>query len=239
VRKGSRAWTQRLLPLACLGLFFAIACPESSAQSNSAQAWPEIDTFLKLNSKVRLSYFAAQTRENREGEDAEVGPNIDVYMKPLRRSQRFLLFDLDESKSKLLMLRAGYRYMPSTSAPTEQRSILEATARYPLGWNVLMSDRNRADLRFISGDFSWRYRNRLTAEREFVIRSYHFAPYIRAEAYYDSRYSEFSRTAETIGCPFPIRKHTEIEPYYEHQNDTSKAPNRQINAFGLVLNLYF
>jgi hypothetical protein len=31
----------------------------------------------------------------------------------------------------------------------------------------------------------------------------------------------------------------EIEPYYEHQNDTSKPPNHQINALGISLNLYF
>jgi hypothetical protein len=42
-----------------------------------------------------------------------------------------------------------------------------------------------------------------------------------------------------MGIAFPIRKHTEIEPYYEHQNDTSKSPNRQINALGFALNLYF
>lgn len=239
VRIHGRAWKLACLRHVWLWFSFLITGSAALAQSNSFQAWPEIDTFFNLNSKVRLSFFAAKTRENREDTDAEIGPNIDVYVKPLRKADEFVLFELDQSKSRFLMLRSGYRYMPSTASPTEQRGIEEATARYPLSWSVLMSDRNRVDLRFIDGEFSWRYRNRLSAERDFAIKSYHFAPYLRAEAYYDSRYGKFSRTAETAGCPFPIRKHSEIELYYEHQNDTSKPPNRQVNAIGLVLNLYF
>jgi hypothetical protein len=45
------------------------------------------------------------------------------------------------------------------------------------------------------------------------------------EVYFDSNYGKWSRTSETLGAAFPIRKHTEIEPYYEHQNETSKSPN--------------
>jgi hypothetical protein len=153
--------------------------------------------------------------------------------------KRITVFELDQSKNRPLMLRLGYRYMPTTDGPTENRGILEATGRFPLVRGVLLSDRNRADLRFISGEFSWRYRNRLAAERTFAIRSYHFSPYIRAEAYYDGNLHKWSRTTETFGLVFPIRKRAEIEPYYEHQNDSSSAPNRQVNALGLALSLYF
>jgi hypothetical protein len=61
----------------------------------------------------------------------------------------------------------------------------------------------------------------------------------RAEAYYDSNYNKFSRVAFDVGSIFQIGQHVELEGYYEHQNDTSKRPNRQVNAVGLVLNLYF
>jgi hypothetical protein len=44
--------------------------------------------------------------------------------------------------------------------------------------------------------------------------------------------------AFTGGAVFPIKKRAEIEPYYEHQNDTGKSPNRQVNAAGLSLSLY-
>lgn len=232
-------WTSRYIFPAWSLLLITIVTTPSFAQNTSLQAWPEIDTFLKVNSDVRLSFFAAKTRENRDDTDAEIGPNIDFFVKPLIKAKRFTFFQLDQSKSNLLMLRCGYRYMPATSAPTEYRWIVEATGRYPLARGTLMSDRNRADLRFIDGEFAWRYRNRLTAERDLSIRSYHFSPYLRIEAYYDSRYSKWSRTAETIGATFPLRKRLELEPYYEHQNETGSAPNRQVNAIGFVLNMYF
>ena len=219
-------------------LFLAIASPLVS-QAQTMQGWPEIDVFLRVNSHVRVSFFAANTREDRQSTDAEVGPNIDFFMKPLAKLKRITVFQLDQSKERPLMLRLGYRYMPSTNGSTEHRGFLEATGRYPLVRGVLLSDRNRVDLRNISGESSWRYRNRLAAERTVRIGGYHFTPYIRGEVYYDSQYQKWSRTAGTFGLIFPIRKRYEIEPYYEHQNDTSKAPNRQVNAFGFVLSMSF
>ena len=49
------------------------------------------------------------------------------------------------------------------------------------------------------GEFAWRYRNRITAERTLPLRSYHLTPYIRAEVYYDSNFHKWSRTAESVG----------------------------------------
>jgi hypothetical protein len=235
----SQASLKSAVGLVWLGILLATQGVQARAQNSSFQAWPEIDTFVKLNSRTRVSFFASQTRENSKGTDAEIGPNIDLYLKPLRKTKRFILRPFDESKTRLLMFRGGYRYMPSTSNPVEQRIIVETTARHSVFWEVLVSDRNRADLRFIEGDFSWRYRNRITAERNFAIKKLHFAPYIRVEGYFDSRYGKFSRTAETVGSTFDVGKHLDIEPYYEHQNDTSKPPNRQVNALGLVIRLYF
>ena len=221
------------------GLLLAIPALPVGAQTQSLQGWPEVDTYLSLNSDVRISFFAAATRENRQGTSAEIGPNIDIYFKPLVKLKRITVFELDPSKSRLLMFRAGYRYMPSTDGPNEHRGLLEATARYPLIRGVLLSDRNRLDLRSIDGELAWRYRNRLSAERTVSLRSYHFTPYLRAEAYYDGNYHKWSRTSESVGCIFPFRKRYELEPYYEHQNETGTAPNRQVNALGLVLSMYF
>jgi hypothetical protein len=203
------------------------------------QAWPELDTYVTLNSAVRISFYAAATRENRTGTSAEVGPNIDFFFKPLVKLQRATIFELDQSKGKLVMLRFGYRYMPSTDGPTEHRGMVEATVRYPLVRGVLFADRNRLDLRSIDGELAWRYRNRVSAERTVSIRSYHFTPYLRAEVYYDGNFEKWSRTAETAGCIFPFRQRYEVEPYYEHQNETGGSPNRQVNALGLVLSMYF
>jgi hypothetical protein len=43
--------------------------------------------------------------------------------------------------------------------------------------------------------------------------------------------------AEKTGLP--LGKHVEIEPYYEHQNNTGKSPNQRLNQLGLIPGLYF
>ena len=219
------------------GVFVALF--SLAAQAQTYQSWPEIDTYINLNANFRLYFIATQTKENRQGTDAEIGPNLDFFFKPLFKANNGVTFQLDQSKARPLLLRVGYRYLPFTNGPTEHRAVPEATGHYPQKSGFLFSDRNRADLRFISGESSWRYRNRLTIERTVSILSYHFTPYVRGEVYFDSNSGKWSRTSEDVGAAFPIRKHTELEPYYEHRNDTSKSSNHQINAFGLSLNLYF
>lgn len=224
--------------LAALAVYFALSSLPIRAQTS--QAWPEISSFFNISPYSRFYFIATQTKENRQGTDAEIGPNFDFYLKPRYQPKNLPpIFRLDESRSRPLMLRLGYHYMPSTVGPTEHRGVLEATGRYPPQLGFMFSDRNKADLRVIDGDFTWRYRNRLTIERPLTIRSYQFTPYVRGELYFNSKYRKWDRTSETMGIVFPIRKHAEFEIYYEHQNDTSKPPNRQINAIGPVINLYF
>ncbi len=219
-----------------LSVFVLLSLP---SEAQTFQVWPEISTYAKLNSKVRLDFIAKTTRENGQTTSGEIGPNVDFYLKPLLKLERLAIFQLDPSKSRPLLLGLGYRYLPSTDGTSEQRVVIDATPRYPLISGFVISDRNRGELRFIDGEFSWRYRNRLTVEKTVSIRSYHLSPFVRGEVYFDSNYEKWSRTAEIIGATFPIHRHTEFEPYYEHQNDTSKSPNRQVNALGLTLNLYF
>ena len=74
--------------------------------------WPEIDTYIKLDDKIRLYFLATTVQENRESTEGEFGVNVDVQLKPLRRRTPLLEFRLDESKNRLLMTRIGYRYLP-------------------------------------------------------------------------------------------------------------------------------
>ncbi|MGC1452384.1 MAG: hypothetical protein WA830_20325, partial [Candidatus Sulfotelmatobacter sp.] len=97
-------WTRRYGQAAGLGLLLAILVPAVAAQTQSYQTWPEVDTYLKVNSNFRASFFAANTKENRQGTDAEVGPNIDFFLKPLIKLKRITIFDLDQSKDRPLML---------------------------------------------------------------------------------------------------------------------------------------
>ena len=104
---------------------------------------------------------------------------------------------------------------------------------------LLLTDRNRADLDWSNGSFTWRYRNMLSLQRTVAISSYHLIPYASAEIYYESQYSKVSTTELYAGSLVPLGKHIQFNAYYEHQNNTGKKPNKQVNALGLTLNLYF
>jgi hypothetical protein len=211
----------------------------SPACGQDIQFLPEIDTYFKVQSNVRIVFQAKETREGGDPTQAELGPSIDFYLKPWLNLRDVTVFDLDDSKSRPLVLSVGYRYVPSPDKPTVNRMEPVATFRFPMKGRVLITDRNRADLDWSNGGFTWRYRNRLTLERRFTIRSYHPAPYASAEVFYESQYAKWSTTELYVGCLFPVSKRVQFDPYYEHENNTGKHPNQQVNAMGLILNLYF
>jgi hypothetical protein len=219
--------------LAGASLILVLGCPTTYAQTS--QFLPEIDTYVRLDSNMRFAFQVKETRENGGPTQAEIGPSIDLYWRPLKN---LLPNGVDESKTRFILLSLGYRYLPSANAPATNRILVVATARFPVK-SMVMSDRNRGELNFSSGGLTWRYRNRLQLEREITIRSFHPTPYANVEVYYDSKYQKWSSTAIDGGCQFPIRKHAEIDFYYEHQNNTGTAPNQQLNAIGLILNLHF
>ena len=101
----------------------ALFLPTVEAQTQSYQTWPEIDTYINLNQNFRLYFIATQTIENRE-KDAEIGPNLDFFFKPLFKKNRSVIFQPDRSKARPFLLRAGYRYLPSTNGPTEHRCVV-------------------------------------------------------------------------------------------------------------------
>ena len=226
---------------ALLVLFInASASAQTNAQTNtpSRQFWPGTDIFVRLRPNLRLYFSSARTKENGKNSEQDFGFSIDFLLKPMAQANRSAGSQDDESKSNYLLLRAGYHKLLSLHGSDENRVVLEAVGRIPLKTRIALVDRNRLDLRW-QNEFSWRYRNRLSAEQDFKIHSHTITPYVRVEFYYDSSAKKWSRIAEAIGCTIPIRKHFAIEPYYEHQNDTSQSPNRQVNAVGLTFTLRF
>lgn len=209
------------------------------ASAQVDQLLPEVDVYYKLDSDIRVSFQAKETREGGDPIQAELGPSLEFHLKPLVRLKHITVFDIDDSKSRPLVLSIGYRFLPSPDAPPKNRMEPVATLHFPLKGGFLLSDRNRADLDWESGKFSWRYRNRLQIEKRLAIHSYHPAPYAGVELFYQSQYRKWSDTAIFAGCLFPISKHLEFNPYYEHQNNTGKRPNQQLNQLGIVLHIHF
>ena len=217
-------------------ILFVMVCSRAGAQS--FQFLPEVDGYYQIQRNFTLDFQAKETREAGDPTQAEIGPSVAFTLKPLVQLKNMTTFDLDESKSRPLVLEVGYRYVPSADKPTVQRMEVVATGHLPLVAKILASDRNRADLDWENGQFTWRYRNRLTLERRVGIGSYHPAPYVSAEAFYQSQYQKWSTTALYAGCLLPAGKHLEFNTYYEHQNITGKHPNQQYNQFGLILAIY-
>jgi hypothetical protein len=219
-------------------LAFLVCLAYLPARAQDFQVLPEADVYLKLNSAFRAYLQAKGDRDGGDPIQFSIGPSIELYLKPLVRLKRVTSFDLDDSKSRALVLEAGYRSLTSPNAPSENRMITALTTNFPLKGGFHISDRNRADLDWKSGVFTWRYRNRLAIERTFAVHSYHLIPYVSAEAYYESQYSKVSSTYLDAGSLFPVGKHFEFNAYYEHQNNTGKSPNKQVNALGLALYVY-
>jgi hypothetical protein len=163
---------------------------------------------------------------------------MEFYLKPLVRLKEITVFDLDDAKERPLVLTAGYRYLAAPGKPGTNRIPIAVTSHLPLTAKLLLTERNRADLDWSDGSFTWRYRNMLSLERTVAIRSYHFIPYASAEIYYESQYSKVSTTEIYVGTHLPMGKHIQLAPYYEHQNNTGKHPNEQLHGIGLTLDIF-
>jgi hypothetical protein len=218
-----------------------VAClyrPCAAQEETGAQKefWPEVTAYVRLNRKWRL-VFAADingTRESKNGLEAHFGAHADYRV------------------NKTFSLRAGYRYGTSLEEGgdyQEHRVVFEQAARLPLPAKILFSDRTREELRFLSGDFSARYRNRAMLEREFAVRAYKFTPYASGEVFYDTRFRVFNRNRLTAGVQLPLgkglapfrehhlllpRKSLSLDLYFTRQNDSRSKPNH-VNAVGATL----
>src|SRR5262249_15810270 len=170
-----------LLAVVLIVFLEAIAAQETEFQ-------PEGDIYLKLNSNLRLRGQIQNTREGSDPRQLMFGPDLDYYMKPLIRLKEVTTFDLDDAKSRPLVVSARYRLLGTPDSPSTNRMVLTATSHFPLKQWLLISDRNRSDLDWSAGKFKWRYRNKLEFEKPVTIRSYHPAAYSSVEVYYEEQY---------------------------------------------------
>jgi len=104
-----------------------------------------------------------QGRSRRSGpHQFAIGPSIQLYLKPLIRPKNTTILDLDDTRSRFLVLETGYRYLTAPGAAPENRMLTAVTFNLPLAAGIRLSDRNRADLDWKNGIFTWRYRNNVT-----------------------------------------------------------------------------
>ena len=188
----SRAWLEIALLLLAT----------TAVSSQNVQFLPETDVYLKLSPSWR-TYLQAKNDQDAGGSpELSIGPSVQRYVKPLLKLKHITAFDLDDSKQRALVLEAGYRYITAPGAVPENRLQTMATSHFPMKAQFLISDRNRADLDWKNG-FTWRYRNKLTIERNFGVHSYHFIPYAAAEVYLRKPVRKMEHDRSLRGLPAP------------------------------------
>ena len=233
-RNVNASFTKHACFLALAFCFVIEGVTIAGAQTEQFEFLPKIDAYKHFTEEVQGEFVISRTGDADTFNSIEIGPNLNISLRPLLRGT---LLRTNETSYKLLTLGVGYRYIANIDKPVENRGIVELTARFPLPAKLQLSDRNRADLRVIHGQFSWRYRNRNILERSFAIHKYPITPYVQAEFYYNSQSDSWDKKIYQVGLNFPVHRRAELNPYYERQNNTSK-PNH-VDAFGFTVSLYF
>jgi hypothetical protein len=91
----------KLILRAFWGVLFLVGL---QAHSQDTQFLPEIDGHLTLNSHVRAYLQAKDDREGGDPQQFTFGPSIQFYLKPLTKLKKITLFDLDDAKSRPLVI---------------------------------------------------------------------------------------------------------------------------------------
>ena len=168
---------------ACVAAILFVCAIDAYPQTET-QFLPEFDVQYEFSSRARVYLQAKDDQDGGDPQQFTFGPSVLLYRKPLMNMKHLLTLDLDTTKSRPVVVETGYRVITAPSAAVENRMIEAVTFHYPLLNQVLITDRNRFDLDWQDGKFTWRYRNRLMVERMFSIRAFHLAPYVAAEPFY-------------------------------------------------------
>jgi hypothetical protein len=222
-------------------LGFAIFCAAGvlCAQNpiTQSQFWPEVDTYIGVNSYSRFYFNYLGTRSNHleTYDDGQIGAHFDFYVRRFLKER--VRQHPDVSRLRVLMFRSGYDYGRSPGGGSKHIPTFEATARAQLGWQLLLADRNRGDLTIDNGVFKPVYRNRLRLERPFKTGRFELSPYADAEAFYEYQYDAFTRFRFSGGVEWSLNRHFVLQPYYLRQRDTRSSPNN-LNVVGLILQVY-
>jgi len=226
-------------------IFPAVLCA-CSALIGTAHAgdpwefWPELNGFVNLSPRTRIYLDAAYAEGNESDAQAlDLAAYLDISFKPIVQKS---LRTLDWQRSRFLWARIGYDHIFKTSegasSPGEDRGIISVYAKAGLPAEIWLEGRVRADLRWIDGDYSTRYRFRLEATREFTVRDRAIVPYFNVEWFYDTRYDDWARTLYMAGSEFTVNKHFRYEIYLSRQND--RHPEEEsLNALGVVAKWYY
>jgi hypothetical protein len=237
----------RRLCMICLALAVLLGATAAAAEEMSREFWSETDLWLRLSPAWRLSSFVALSKNietnYREG-SVILQADYGWGKKTLLYKTRFLDEGRAQGKMNTFLLRSGYlngrSLDDSGEAYRENTMLLELHARTPVKRGVLLSNRLRADLRWLGDDseFSYRVRYRLMLEKEIVAGGSSIIPYVNVEPYYDSRYEEVNRVRLIGGATVAWSQRFALEGNITYQHDTRSSVTN-LYALNVILHVYF
>ncbi len=210
----------------------------AQAPATGGQVWAFTSLWIQLPSHFRVLVVG----ELNEGTDYSyhqwtAGAGIGYQWK--RVSKLTHLVNINSDKESRLVVGAGYEYLwteQGAATTAEDRVVITATPRYRPHARWLLEDRNRAELRWVDGAYSTRYRNHLTLERDIPVGNFRFTPYAGAEFFYDFSKNSWDEQQYSVGIQWPFRRVLMVETYYLFQHSNGSPKN--VNVLGVSLNVY-
>ena len=235
------------LRIACLALMICLGATAAAAEETSLEFWPETDLWLRLSPAWRLSSFIALSNnietKYREG-SLILQADYGFGKKTLLYKTRLLDEGRAQNRMNAYLIRSGYLNGQSLDdrgeAYRENTMLLEGHARTPIKRGVLLSNRLRADLRWLgdASEFSYRLRYRLMMEREILAGGVSIVPYANVEPYYDSRYEVVNRIRLIGGATVSWSSRFALEGNITYQHD-SRSSVTNLYALNVILHVYF
>lgn len=218
-------------------MLLATAATSVAAPSES---WPELSAFVRVHPQARLhfdaSYAAGKESASRT---VDLSGYVDISIQPILRP---VLRQEDWARNRYLWARIGYTHVAKGEdgdfSPSENRGILSVYGKAAAPGDVWLEGRVRTDHRWISGDYSTRFRLRAEATREFSVLDHPVTPYFNIEWFYDSRYDDWSRLLYQFGPEVTVNPRFRFEVYLARQEDEYPSPF-SLNALGAVAKFYF
>jgi hypothetical protein len=240
-RSPARRWRRCLLLILC----GVPALGGTASADDPWEFWPEGQLFVGLSPRTRVFLDAAYAKGKESDERSlDAAAYLDISFLPVGPRRRRSIRTEDWQRGRYLWARVGYdrvfKAAAGESSPSvaEDRGILSLWGRFPLPGDVWVEGRARADLRWIGGEYSTRYRWRLEATREFIVLDHAVVPYLNVEWFYDTRYDGWARTLYQAGFEGTLSRHLRFELNLSQQTDTLPETSR-LNAFSVVLKAYY
>ena len=234
----------RSKPLASLLVVLAVSYLNvmSFAQQEPDTAWevrPKVNAAIDLVSRTRIQVWGElQDGVNFSFNRWRTGALLTYRLKPILKLHPR---DIDEDRNHYLVFGGGYEYLhtvQNNNKKIENRVIAQATPHIPLFAGLLLSDRNRAEFRWVNGVYDFRYRKKIVISKDAQAHSFRFTPYVSGELYYDRNHHSWNQSQYGFGVQFPYKRRAMLDTYLLHQNCTSCSQN-PVNMLGATLNLYF